>query len=423
MPLDTSTLEPITDKLSSLTFWERPRSEHLAYFKHLRENEPVSWHGPPDSLDPNLNNAMGFWSVVRHPDIQEVSRNPQIYSSAQGIFVDDFPQLEQMLSFIVTDAPRHGQMRGIVSAAFTPRNIKKMADDLHRIVREIVDEAAGLGEGDLCKLITKETPGRVFATFFGVTDRDQIQYLMDAAEQFACWNDPEYAHIGSPLQVFADASQKCAVFAIEQAALRRENPTDDLMSWIAAASYEGQKMTIEELGVFFALLTAAANDTTRHSMAHVLALFAEHPDQLEYVMDDFDRRGDDAINECLRLEPPLMHFRRTVTSDTELGGKLIRAGEKVVMWYISGNRDGEVFERPDEFDVTRPSKSNPHQAFGGGGPHYCIGHMIGRDMLKSQLREVHTRMKDLKIGERDFLLSNFMNGVHRLPATWTPEQR
>ncbi len=206
----TTVEEPITDKLSSLTFWELPRSEHLAYFKHLRENDPVSWHGPPDSLDPNLNNAMGFWSVVKHADVQEISRNPQVYSSAQGVFVDDFPQLEQMLSFIVTDAPRHPQMRGIVSAAFTPKHIAKMEDDLNRIVRQIVSEAAALGEGDLCKLITKEVPGRVFATFFGITDRDQIQYLMDAAEQFACWNDPEYAHIGSPLQVFADASQKCA---------------------------------------------------------------------------------------------------------------------------------------------------------------------------------------------------------------------
>lgn len=420
MATDSTTLTPITDTLSSLKFWAQPRAEHLAYFKHLRAEDPVSWHGPPDSLDPNLNNAMGFWSVVKHADIQEISRNPQVFSSAQGVFVDDFPQLEQMLSFIVTDAPRHPQMRGIVSAAFTPKHLKKMEDDFERIVREVVSAAASLGEGDMCKLVTKEVPGRVFATFFGVTERAQIEYLMDAAEQFACWNDPEYAHIGSPLQVFADASQKCATFAIEQAAIRRENPTEDLMSWVAAASYEGKKMTIEELGVFFALLTAAANDTTRHSMAHVLALFGDHPDQLDYVMEDFDNRIDDAINECLRVEPPLMHFRRTATQDVELRGKTIRAGDKVVMWYISGNRDDEVFERPDEFDVTRPVKSTPIQSFGGGGPHYCIGHMIGRSVIRLQLREIHTRMKDLKLGEREYLLSNFMNGVHRLPATWTP---
>jgi cytochrome P450 len=300
--------------------------------------------------------------------------------------------------------------------------VRKVEEDTRRTVREVLDHAAPLGEGDLCELIAKEVPGRVFATFFGITDRDQIQYVMDAAEQMGAWSDPEYAHIGSPLQVFADASQKLGVLALDLAKQRQKNPTDDLMSWVSQAQYEGQKMTVEEVGVFFALLAGAANDTTRHSFSHLLALFQQHPDQLAYVMADFDARADDAINEVLRFDPPLMHFRRTALADYELAGETIKAGDKVVLWYLSGNRDADVFRDADTFDVTRTAKENPHQAFGGGGAHYCLGSHLGKQMLKAEMWEVYTRMKDLRVGERDIMLSNFMNGVMKLPGTWTPEK-
>jgi len=396
---------------------------HLDTFKWLRENQPVSWNGPPEALDPNLDNARGFWSVTKHAHIREVSRNTEVFSSADGVFIDDFPQLESMLSFIVSDPPRHTSFRNIISVAFTPKHVRKVEEDTRRTVREVLDHAAPLGEGDLCELITKEVPGRVFATFFGITDRAQIQYVMDAAEQMGAWSDPEYSHIGSPLQVFADASAKLGTLALELARERQKNPTDDLMSWVSQAQYEGQRMSVEEVGVFFALLAGAANDTTRHSMAHVLALFEQHPDQLAYVMADFEARADDAINECMRFEPPLMHFRRTALSDYQLGGETIKTGDKVVLWYLSGNRDGDAFENPDTFDVTRSAKNNPHQSFGGGGAHYCLGSHLGKQMLKAEMWEIYTRMNDLRVGERDIMLSNFMNGVMKLPGTWTPEKR
>jgi cytochrome P450 len=418
-----TTAEVVRTDLNSLKFWALPRSTHHDTFRWLRANKPVSWNGPPDSLDPNLNNAKGFWSVVKHAHIAEISRQPEVFSSAQGVFIDDFPQLETMLSFIVTDPPRHTEMRNIVSVAFTPRNIAKMSDKIGGIVKGIIDNVAPLGGGDLCQLITKEVPGRVFASMLGIKDEDQILYVMDAAEQFACWNDPEYAHIGSPLVVFADASQKLARLALELVPDRNKNPGDDLLTWVAQAQYEGHKLSTEEVGVFFSLLAAGANDTTRHAMAHVLSLFQQHPDQLAYLMQDFDARVDDAVNEALRMEPPLMHFRRTALRDYEIGGVTIKQGDKVAMWYISGNRDEDVFDRPDVFDISRTAKHNPHQAFGGGGPHYCLGHMLGRAVLKAQMREIYSRMKNLEVGEREMLLSNFMNGVKRLPATWTPEKR
>ena len=419
----TTATEGVNTNLNSLKFWALPRSAHHDTFRWLRANKPVSWNGPPDSLDPNLDNAKGFWSVVKHAHIAEISRKPEVFSSAQGVFVDDFPQLETMLSFIVTDPPRHTEMRNIVSVAFTPRNIAKMSDKIGGIVKGIIDNVAPLGGGDLCQLITKEVPGRVFASMLGITDENQIQYVMDAAEQFACWNDPEYAHIGSPLFVFADASQKLATLALELVPDRKKNPGDDLLTWVAQAQYEGHKLSTEEVGVFFSLLAAGANDTTRHAMAHVLTLFQQHPDQLAYLMEDFEARVDDAVNEALRMEPPLMHFRRTALRDYEIGGVTIKEGDKVVMWYVSSNRDEDVFDHPDVFDISRTAKHNPHQAFGGGGPHYCLGHMLGRAVLKAQMREIYSRMKNLEVGEREVLLSNFMNGVKRLPATWTPEKR
>ena len=419
----TASTEDMDTRLNSLEFWAKPRAYRHEAFRWLRNNKPISWNEPPESLDPNLQNAKGFWSIVKHKHLREVSRNVEVFSSADGVFIDDFPQLETMLSFIVTDPPRHTELRNIVTVAFTPRNIRKMTGQIAGIVEKIIDDVAPRGEGDLCELITKEVPGQVFCSMLGITDRDQIQYTMDAAEQFACWNDPEYAYIGSPLMVFADASMKLATLANELVPERMKNPGDDLLSWVAEAQYEGKKLNQDEVGVFFALLAAGANDTTRHMMASTLDLFQKHPDQLTYLMADFDGRIDDAVNEALRMEPPLMHFRRTATQDYQLDDVTFKKGDKVVMWYYGSNRDEEVFENSEQMDISRDEKHNPHQSFGAGGPHYCLGHILGREVLKAQMREIYHRMKDLEVGEPDLLLSNFMNGTKRLPATWTPEKK
>jgi cytochrome P450 len=414
--------EGIDTRLNSLEFWAKPRAYRHEAFRWLRNHQPISWNEPPESLDPNLQNAKGFWSLVKHRHLREVSRNVEVFSSAEGVFIDDFPQLETMLSFIVTDPPRHTEMRNIVTVAFTPRNIRKMSDKIGGIVKSVIDDVAPLGEGDLCELIAKEVPGRVFCSMLGITDNDQIQYTMDAAEQFACWNDPEYAHIGSPLMVFADASMKLATLANQLVPERIKNPGDDLLTWVAEAQFEGHKLTQDEVGVFFALLAAGANDTTRHAMASALDLFQRNPAQLTYLMEDFEGRADNAVNEALRLEPPLMHFRRTATQDYQLDDVTFKKGDKVVMWYYGSNRDEDVFENSEEMDISRDEKHNPHQAFGAGGPHYCIGHILGREVIKAEMREIYTRMKNLEVGEPDLLLSNFMNGVKRLPGTWTPER-
>jgi cytochrome P450 len=405
-------------QLNTLQFWAQPAAERDAAFTWLRANNPVSWNEAPDPIAPDLPNEAGFWSLVRHEDIRFVSRNPELFTSAKGVFVDDFPQLETILSFLVMDAPRHTALRGIVGATFTPRNMRRMDSDIAATVREVVSEVAPLGQGDLCALVTKEIPGRVFAKFMGITDVDQRQLVMDAAEQLGSWADPEYAYLGTPLDVFVDAAGKLQAAALEMAEQRRAQPGDDLLSWILNADYEGERMTDAELGAFFCLLAGAANDTTRHSTAHALITLQEHPDQRALLYADFEARIDIAINELLRWKPPLTHFRRVATEDVELRGRTIKAGDKVVMWYVSGCRDEDVFGDPFTLRIDR--NPNPHQAFGGGGIHLCLGNALAKQMLKSALYEVNDQLLGLDLGEPDYMLSNFMQGVMKLPATWRP---
>lgn len=403
-------------KLNTLEFWAQPAELRDEAFAWLRAHDPVAWNEAPDPISPDLPNDAGFWSLVKHEDIQFVSRTPELFTSTDGVFVDDFPQLETILSFLVMDTPRHTAYRGIVASAFTPRNVRQMDSDIAAVVREVVSEVAPLGSGDLCALITKEIPGRVFATFMGIDDRSERQLVMDAAEQIASWADPEYAHIGSPLQVFADAAGRLQTTAFEMAARRRDNPGDDLLSWILQAECEGERMTDAEIGSFFCLLAGAANDTVRHSTAHALVTLQQHPAQRELLYSDFDAHIDLALNELLRWKPPINHFRRVALKDIELRGKTIKAGDKVVLWYPSGCRDEEVFGDPFTFRIDR--NPNPHQAFGGGGLHLCLGSALAKQMLKSALREVDHSLTNLTIGEPEYMLSNFMHGVMKLPATW-----
>jgi cytochrome P450 len=264
----------------------------------------------------------------------------------------------------------------------------------------------------------KELPGRIFAGFIGVEDREKRVILMEGAEQIGSWADPKYGHIGAPLEVFQNAAMSIMGIAAEEGAKRRAAPGDDLLTWIIQAEFEGAHMSEADIGAFFTLLVAAANDTTRHAMAHAVCTLQDHPDQKRLLLDDYDTRIDNAVEELLRWKPPLMHFRRTAVADYEVAGTTIRSGDKVVLWYVSGNYDERAYENPEVFDITR--QPNLHLAFGAGGPHFCMGNALGRAMIKFALRELYTRLPDLEVGEPEVLLSNFMNGVKTLHGTWTP---
>jgi cytochrome P450 len=412
----------VATDIERFAFWKRSRDERRDGFAWLRENDPVSWHPPAESLllPPELNTT-GFWAITKAAHIQEVSRRTDVFSSAPGIFMEDMPEVvvAAALSFLAMDAPEHQQLRGIVHKAFSPGRIRQMEAWIREHARTLVAEIAPLGGGDLCPLLTKELPGRIYASYIGADDDDAIRKrVIHLADRLVSWNDPEYTKEMEPLEVFADAADGLSEIALDLAEKRRKQPGDDMVSWLLQASFDGREMEDWEIASFFVMLSGGANDTSAHLTGSSLVTLEEHPEQKAWLLEDYEGRIDGAIDELLRFNPPLTHFRRTATQDYELGGKTIKAGDKVVLWYISGSRDEDVFEDPDTLNLAR-GNANKHVAFGGGGPHYCLGSALGRQLVKCALREVYTQLPDFALGEPEFVFSNFINGVRKVPATWT----
>jgi cytochrome P450 len=412
----------VATDIENFSFWRGSREERRDGFAWLRRNDPVSWHPPAESLllPPELN-TQGFWAITKAAHIQEVSRRTDVFSSAPGIFMEDMPEVvvAAALSFLAMDAPEHPQLRGIVHKAFSPGRIRQMEGWIREHARKLVAEIAPLGGGDMCPLLTKELPGRIYASYIGADEDDEIRKrVIHLADRLVSWNDPEYTKEMEPIEVFADAADGLSEIALDLAEKRRRQPGDDMVSWLLQASFEGREMEDWEIASFFVMLSGGANDTSAHLTGSSLVALEEHPEQKAWLLEDYEGRIDGAIDELLRFNPPLTHFRRTATQDYELGGKTIKAGDKVVLWYISGSRDEDVFEDPNVLDLSRIN-ANKHVTFGGGGPHYCLGSALGRQLVKCALREVYTQLPDFAVGEPEFVFSNFINGVRKVPATWT----
>ena len=408
--------------ISARSFWAQDFAARDRIFARYRAECPVSWHRPYESeLLPPDEDTPGFWSVWLFEDVRQVSRNAKVFCSGQGMLMEDFPEVVATMSqsFLAMDDPEHAQLRSIVSQAFTPRRMRTIEGWIRENVNTMVDEMAHLGEGDYCELFAKQVPGRIFADFFGLPDGETRENVMDAAEKMLAWDDPEAAQGRDAITVYGEEAQRLLDICFDLIDERRVKPGEDLLSWLVEAEWEGRKLEDWEIGSFFTLLAAAGNDTTRHSLAHALRLFTENPDQKALLLEDLDGRIDGAVEEVLRYASPVMQFRRTATEDTELRGVPIAKGEKVVMWFCSGNHDETVFPDPGRFDIQREFAS-PHLGFGGGGPHYCMGAALGRLMLKHGMHELFTRMPDITAGEPQLQVNNFIHGVQSLPATWTP---
>ena len=418
-----STVMPVEKDIAKKAFWAQHQDVRDAVFAEIRAERPVFWSGPAESdLLPPEENVRGFWSLTRAADIQFASRNPKIFSSAQGITMEDFsPEMTEIAqSFIAMDAPRHTQLRGITMDAFKPGNMRKLEGWVRGHAKDLIDEMAALGSGDFVDLVAEPMPGRIFGSFFGLHEGDQHKDTIRAAQDLLSWNDPDVVGDLEPLEHFANCVMTLRLTAADLAEERRAHPGEDLMTWLVEAEFEGEKMTDDEIGAFFVLLAVAANDTTRHASAGAIHALTRFPQQRALLVEDVEGRVENAVEEILRWVSPLLHMRRTALQDVELGGQQIKAGDKVVLWYCSSNRDEEIFENPFEFNILR--EPNKHQAFGGGGPHFCLGSALARTTLKSLLSEIYTRIPDIDAPEPDFLVANFINGIKSLPAEWTPEQ-
>lgn len=404
--------------LSSRAFWSSTADTREVAFAELRRERPVSWHRPvddalmPDPLD------RGFWAVTRHADIVEVSRDSEAFCSGKGVLFENVPEelLEASQSFLAMDAPRHTQIRKVVHAAFTPRQVRRIEDSIKANAAAIVTELQAAGPGaDFVEHCAKELPVRTLSDMVGIpaSERDHVA---EAADAMVSWADPVYLDGRNPLEVLVEAQMYMHQVALSLAAQRRETPGDDLFSALVHAEVDGSRLTDAEVAAFFVLLAVAGNDTTRQTATHAVMALTQHPGQREWLTADFDSRVDCSIEEFIRWATPVMTFRRTATRDYVLGGKQIDAGEKVVMFYSSGNRDGEVFEDPAQFDLSR--KPNPHLGFGGGGRHFCLGAHVARAQLRALFRELLTQLPDLQAGEPSLVPGNFVHAVRSLPVTW-----
>lgn len=395
-------------------FWDSPFDYRLERFQHLRQRPP-QFHEEPD--------GPGFWSIVRYNDVVDVSRRPEIFSSAGGFTIADFPPeaLAFAGSMIAMDDPKHRRFRGIVQGAFTQRSVRGIAGTVEHHARALIETMPLHGEFDFVQAVAGKLPLLVICELLGIPpgDRDLIQGLADQVvgnsnDRFT--NSPGLSP--SVVEIYS--------YAAELGASRKSRPTDDVISRLLRPQSDdaggGAELTVEEFSSFLVLLITAGYDTTRQAIAWAIHLLTSNPAQLNLLVDDFDNRIDGAIDEIVRWASPVPYMRRTAIADASIGDFSVSAGDKVVMWYLSANHDEAIFDDPSTFDILRKN-SNRQLGFGARDPHHCLGVNLARLELKALLKELLSRYPALRTGTPDLVLSAFISGIHRLPCTVVAEHR
>lgn len=387
------------------------------WFDHLRHEAPVTWHPEPA---PNH----GFWAITRHDDLTRVHMDWETFSSETGAVALeelDPEQLEVRKTMLETDPPRHTELRKICSKKFSGRGVAVYEDFIRDVARRVLDQALAHEELDFVSEISRELPIRFLCTIFTVP-QDDAPKLISWGDQMIANQDPDLARLVvdkddteeyRTLQFRSPAALEVFEYARRQRDDRLEQPTDDVISALTLAEREGT-LNERELLNYFAVLMIAGNETTRHTITSGMLALMQNPDQLRLLKDD-PSLIPTATEELLRWASPVLHFRRTATRDVELRGQPIKAGDKVVTWYISANRDEEVFPDPYRFDVTR--KPNDHVTFGPGGPHFCLGAHLARLETKILFQELIPRLDAIELaGPVERIRSNFVNGIKRMPV-------
>lgn len=399
--------------ITSQHFWAQTFDERDQTFAQLRGLDGLSWHKPLPSLF-DLTEP-GFWALTRRADITHVSQHTELFTSAQGVALDPMPaEVQRMASFFLAmDPPQHTVYRKLVSSAFTPKNVRRIDEQIHETAVAVVDDLVGAGEIDFVSACSARLPMSTIMKMLGVPKSDQPA-LAAAAEKLFSMSDDEYSSLEERAADTINEIMLLASTGAELAKFRRANPADDLMTAMVNAEVDGQRLTDEEMGAFLILLASAGNDTTKQATSHAMLALVNNPEQRDWLMADFDGRIGLAVEEFVRWSSPVMQFARFATADTEIAGQPIAAGDKVGLFYCSANRDEAVFDAPGTFDLSR--SPNPHLGYGGGGPHFCLGNQLARSELRILFRELLTRLKHVEFGAPDLLHSNFVHGIKRLPA-------
>ncbi|HEX6235593.1 MAG TPA: cytochrome P450 [Acidimicrobiales bacterium] len=378
-------------------------------FALLRREAPVFRHPEPD--------GPGFWAVTRHADVVAISRDPQTFSSELGAtFIDDQTDeaLAQLrLSILNMDPPKHNRYRRLVSRGFTPRMVGKLTGTIEQRAAEIVDDIVDRGECELVEEVAGRLPLEIICDMIGIPRADRRR-VFQLSNKLVGFDDPDM--MTSPAEGEAAAAEIYS-YCDAVAAERRADPRDDLMSALVHAEVDGERLDDLELNLFFVTLVVAGNETTRNLIIHAVQALIDHPGEAERL-----RRQPElwptAVEEMLRWGTSIHNVRRTATRDSEVGDQPVAEGDKVVMYYMSANRDEAVFDDPFRFDVGRTP--NDHVTFGGGGVHHCLGANLARAEIRAMMRQLVVRLDNLQpAGPAPRLRSDFVNGVKAMPLRFT----
>jgi cholest-4-en-3-one 26-monooxygenase len=380
-------------------------------FKQLRGACPVHW----SERIPDFPEQAGYWSVTTAEDIHTVSRDFRTYSSELGGVTAAnvvFPLELTRAMFIGMDPPKHDRLKALFQAGFTPKRIADHEGAIREIVAEVLDRLEGRASCDLVTDVAQPVVSRVIGSFMGIPREDDAVWarLMNAALGAGDVDISPEGVEGVMEKDIPEIFERCRSLIAE----RQERPTDDLTSVLVHAEVDGQRLEEHEIVMGFFLLVAAGNDSTKATFCSGMRALMENPDQMQLVLE-VPSLVLGVVEESLRMFPAFAHFRRTATCDTELNGKKIREGEKVVMWYVSSNRDETRYEDPDRFDVRR----NPeHQAFGAGGRHFCLGTALARLELNVLFEQTLRRYPGVALaGRPTYVESPFINQLKTLPVT------
>jgi cholest-4-en-3-one 26-monooxygenase len=383
-------------------------------FAAARANRPVFFveqaQGARDGFP-----GRGYWAVTRHSDILAVSKNSAAFSTFENGAIIRLPegitreQVElQRLIPINQDDPEHAKHRAIVSRGFTPRAIQQLHDDLASRARRIVTEAHEAGTGNFVDQVASELPLQAIAQLLGVPQEDRSK-LFNWSNAMMSYDDVPEGALDPET-----ASTELFMYFMEMAAERQANPQDDIISTLVTPGPDGESMSADGFGFFVTLLVVAGNETTRNAITHGMNAFLDHPDQWELFKAE---RPTTTADEIIRWATPVVAFQRTALTDVTIGNQLIRAGDRVGLFYSSANYDDTVFNDPHSFDIKRDP--NPHLSFGGHGPHYCIGANLARLEVGIMFEAIADVLPNIsKVSEPQRLRHSWINGVSDLQVSY-----
>ena len=399
--------------LNDLDVFER--SVPHEWFRLLRREAPVHWHDEAD--------GPGYWNITRYDDLKAISRNPSVYSSERmGTLLREtdpagLPIMRKIM--LNMDPPQHRQHRMLVNKAFTPRMIDGLRPRIQELVTQIVDDVIEKGECDFVEELAAPLPMLVICEMMGVPAEDRRR-VYEVGNSMVGFDDPELQPDGQPRRSGDDAFAEMFMYGAKLREKALSHPGEDLATGLVNVEIEGRKLTAEEFNFFFLLLLIAGNETTRTVTTNGMISLLENPSQLRLLKDDVSL-VDSAVEDIPRYSPAVHSFRRTATRDTEIRGVPIRENDKIILWYPSANRDEEIFEAPDRFDIRR--SPNDHVAF-GYGEHYCLGANLARMELQEIFRGIAARIDRLEMTEPPRRLrSNFINGVKEMRVRFSPDRR